>query len=72
MPTVNEVLGGLLQKVVDHGFKSWKSTAQSILTTTFGITGYLMVSHTISAHTAALAVTVNGICKVLIGVIQAD
>jgi hypothetical protein len=55
-----------------HLTDNWKSTVQSILTTTFVVTGYLMVSSTIKPHTAAVLVTVNGIAKILLGILQTD
>ncbi len=57
---------------LSHLTTNWKSTIQSILTVTFAVTGYLMVSSTISPHTAGILVTVNGLCKVILGVIQTD
>ncbi len=55
-----------------HLTQNWKTTLQSILTTTFAITGTLMVSSVIKPQTAAILVTVNGICKVVLGVFQTD
>lgn len=57
---------------LDHITKNWHTTAQSVLTTTFAITGYLMVSSVIKPHTAAILVTVNGLCKVFLGLLQTD
>lgn len=51
---------------------NWKSSLQSILTTTFAITGALMVSNVISAKTAAILTTINGVCKIVLGVFQTD
>ena len=72
MPTVNEVLGGLLEKLIDAGVKNWKSTLSSILTTGFGVTGYLMASSTIKPRTAVIALSVNGFCKIALGIMQKD
>ena len=72
MPTVNEVLGGLLQRLIDSGVKNWKSTLSSVLTTGFAVTGYLMASSTIKPQTAAILLTVNGVCKLCLGVMQKD
>ena len=57
---------------IAHLMTNWKSTVQSILTTTFAITGSLMVSSIIKPHTAALLVTINAVAKVLLGVFQTD
>jgi hypothetical protein len=57
---------------IQHALTNWKTTTQSILTTTFAITGYLMVASAISPHTAGILVTVNGLCKVLLGCIEVD
>lgn len=57
---------------LDHIRTNWKSTAQSILTTTFALTGTLMVSSIIKPKTAAILVTANAVCKILIGVFQTD
>jgi hypothetical protein len=51
---------------------NWKSTAQSILTTTFAITGALMVSNVISPKVAAICATINGVLKVILGVFETD
>jgi hypothetical protein len=51
---------------------NWKTTAQSILTFTLAITGYLMTSKVISTHTAAICGTINGLCLVVVGVMQKD
>lgn len=55
-----------------HLTNNWKSSVQSVLTTTFAVTGVLMTSSVIKPHTAALLVTVNGIAKVVLGIFQAD
>lgn len=68
MPTVNQVIGGILQNAIAHP----KSTAQSILTTGFAVTGYLMASSAIKPKTAAIALAVNGICKIGLGMLQTD
>lgn len=57
---------------LNHLTANWKSTVQSILTSTFAITGVLMVSTVISPRTAGYLVTVNTICKVVLGVFQTD
>lgn len=57
---------------IEHLMKNWKSTLQSILTTTFAITGALMVSNVISPKTAAILTTINGVCKIVLGVFQTD
>ena len=57
---------------IPHLFDNWKSTVQSILTTTFAITGVLMVSSIIKPHTAGILVAVNSIAKILLGVFQTD
>lgn len=57
---------------LQHLLSNWKSTAQSILTTTFALTGALMVSNVISAKTAAIMGTANAVCKILVGVLQTD
>jgi hypothetical protein len=51
---------------------NWKSTVQSILTTTFAITGALMVSNVISPKVAAICATVNGVLKIVLGVFETD
>ena len=51
---------------------NWKSTVQSILTTTFALTGALMASNVISPKTAAIMASINGICKIVLGVFQTD
>lgn len=58
----------LLSNATTH----WKSTAQSILTTTFALTGTLMVSSIIKPKTAAILVTVNAVAKILLGALQTD
>jgi hypothetical protein len=60
-----------MNQYLQHALTNWKTTAQSILTT-FAVTGYLMVSSTITPHTAAVLVTVNRLCKVLIGCLETD
>jgi len=45
---------------------------QSILTTTFAVTGALMVSQVISPKVAAICATVNGILKIVLGVFETD
>lgn len=57
---------------LDHLLANWKSTAQSILTTTFVLTGALMTASVIKPHTAAILVTINGVAKVLLGMFQTD
>jgi len=57
---------------LEHLTANWKSTVQSILTTTFALTATLMVSSIIKPRTAAILVSVNGVCKVLLGVFQTD
>lgn len=57
---------------IAHLCTHWKSTAQSILTTTFAITGFLATTSIIKPKTAAVLITVNGLCKVLIGILQTD
>jgi hypothetical protein len=57
---------------LQHLTHNWRTTLQSILTTTFAITGCLMTASIIKPHTAALLVTVNGLCKVILGVLQTD
>jgi hypothetical protein len=56
----------------NHLLDNWKSTAQSILTTTFAVTGVLMTSSVIKPHTAAILVSVNGVAKVVLGIFQTD
>lgn len=51
---------------------NWKSTVQSVLTTTFALTGALMVSSIITPKTAAILTSVNAICKIVLGVFQTD
>lgn len=55
-----------------HLLTNWKSTAQSVLTTTFAVTGVLMTSSVIKPHTAAILVSVNGVAKVVLGIFQQD
>jgi hypothetical protein len=55
-----------------HFITNWKSTVQSMLTVTFAITGYLMASSLIKPHTAIILGTVNGLAKVILGVLQTD
>jgi len=57
---------------IAHLKANWKTTVQSVLTTAFAVTGVLMVSSVIQPHTAAVLVTANGICKVVLGVLQTD
>lgn len=57
---------------LEHLTQNWKSTVQSILTSTFAITGALMVSTVISPKTAGYLVAVNTVCKVVLGVFQTD
>lgn len=57
---------------VNHLLANWKTTAQSLLTTTLAVTGVLMTSSIIKPHTAAIMVTVNGVAKVILGVMQTD
>lgn len=61
-----------MNPVFTHLLTNWKSTLQSVLTTTFAITGALMVSSVIKPNTAAILVTINGVCKVVLGVFQTD
>jgi hypothetical protein len=61
-----------MNAALQHLTENWKSTLQSILTTTFALTGTLMLSSVIKPHTAAILVAVNGVCKVLLGVFQTD
>lgn len=61
-----------MNAVLQHLTENWKSTLQSVLTTTFALTGTLMLSSVIKPHTAAILVAVNGVCKVLLGVFQTD
>lgn len=61
-----------MNPVIQHLTDNWKSTLQSILTTTFALTGSLMLSSVIKPHTAAILVAVNGVCKVLLGLVQTD
>jgi hypothetical protein len=56
----------------EHALTNWKTTAQSILTTTFAVTGALMVSSIIAPHTAAILTVINAIAKIGIGAIQTD
>jgi hypothetical protein len=56
----------------NHLTANWKSTVQSILTTTLALTGGLMASNVITPQTAAILATINGICKVVLGVFQVD
>jgi hypothetical protein len=55
-----------------HLTANWKSTLQSILTTTFALTGALMVSSIISPKTAVILTTINGVCKIVLGIFQTD
>ncbi len=57
---------------VTYLVQNWKSTVQSILTVTLAVTGYLMASSTIKPHTAIIIGTVNGVAKVILGVLQQD
>lgn len=57
---------------MNHLLDNWKSTVQSLLTTTFAVTGVLATSSIIKPHTAAILVTVNGVAKVLLGLYQTD
>ena len=61
-----------MNAAIQHLFTNWKSTVQSVLTTTFAVTAVLMGSSVIKPHTAALLVTVNGVAKVLLGLTQTD
>lgn len=61
-----------MNSVITHLFTNWKSTLQSILTTTFAVTGALMLSSVIKPHTAAILTAINGVCKVVLGVFQTD
>ena len=51
---------------------NWKSTVQSSLTTTFAITGALMVSSAIKPQTAAVLIVINSVAKVALGLFQSD
>lgn len=62
----------VIQIDLTHLTTNWKTTVQSILTTTFALTGALMVSNVISPKTAAILVSINGVCKVVLGVFQTD
>jgi hypothetical protein len=55
-----------------HLTDNWKSTAQSFLTVTFAVTGYLMTSSVIKPHTAVVLGIVNGLAKVILGIYQQD
>lgn len=55
-----------------HLLTNWKSTLQSVLTTTFALTGGLMVSSVISPKTAAILTSINAVCKIVLGVFQTD
>ena len=55
-----------------HLKNNWKSTVQSILTTTFALTGTLMLSSVIKPKTAAILTAINGVAKVLLGAFQTD
>lgn len=61
-----------MKAALNHLLSNWKSTAQSILTTTFALTGALMISHAISPKIAAVCASINAILKVVIGVLQTD
>lgn len=61
-----------MNPVFTHLLTNWKSTVQSILTTAFMVTGALMVSSVIKPHTAAILVSINGVCKVVLGAFQSD
>lgn len=61
-----------MNAIFSNALTSWKSTAQSILTVTLSVSGVLMASSIIKPATAAVLVTVNGIAKVLIGLMQQD
>lgn len=52
--------------------ENWRTTLQSILTTTFAVTGVLMTSSVITPHMAAILVSVNGVAKVVLGIFQKD
>jgi hypothetical protein len=68
MPTVNEVLGGVLQNAIDNP----QSTIQSILSSVFAITLLLMGVGTLSPKVASIVVTLNTLAKVGLGMYQKD
>jgi hypothetical protein len=72
MPTVNEVLGGMLETAITYLVKNWKSSLSSILTTGLAFTTYLMASSTIKPRTAVIALSINGALKLLVGFMQKD
>lgn len=68
MPTVNEVLGGLLQKAVDNP----KTTAQSLLTCTMVLVPTLLGAGMIHGKAAAIAGSLLAAAKMLVGFTQTD
>jgi hypothetical protein len=68
MPTVNEVLGGLLQNAIDNP----QSTIQGILTSVYGITTTLMMGQVLSARVSGIIVGMNTVAKLLLSMYQKD
>jgi hypothetical protein len=61
-----------MKALLSNALTHWQSTVQSILTTTFALTGALMVASIIKPHTAAILASINAVCKVLLGAFQTD
>lgn len=68
MPTVSEVLGGVLQNAIAHP----KTTIQSILTSTLAVTGLLLGTSIISPKVAGIITALNVVAKVGLGMLQTD
>jgi hypothetical protein len=68
MPTVNEVLGGLLQKAVQNP----KSTIQSFLTVFLTSVPLLLASGSIHGKAAAIAASLLSVAKIFLGMLQLD
>jgi hypothetical protein len=68
MPTVNEVLGGLLQKAINNP----KTTAQSFLTCFLTLVPTLLAVGAIHGKAAAIAGSLLAVAKVWVGATQHD
>jgi hypothetical protein len=68
MPTVNDVIGGMLQNAISHP----KSTIQSILTALMFGTTALLACGCVSGKVVAIAGGVLTVAKVGLGMMQTD
>lgn len=68
MPTVNEVLGGMLSRAIQNP----KTTLQSLLTCVMVLVPTLLASNLIHGKAAAIAGGILAAAKVLVGMTQHD